>query len=121
MIFYKLVEVLISQMINYIFFVCPRGLRSLWLRCLWATRQTDTAEKQLSGAKQSFWQGGLQGTTLCRCPRMYDTLTLLNSVHNCTHPELLSAETQIKLEEEQKNPQEAHEDRPAMEGDGVRK
>jgi len=51
MIFYKLVEVLIGQVINYIFLICPGNLRSLWLRCLRATRQTDTAEKQLVGAE----------------------------------------------------------------------
>ena len=99
MIFYKPVEVLISQVINYVFFVRPGSLRSLRLRCLWATRQTDTAEQELSGAKQSFWQVRLQAVTWCRCLYMYDMLTLPNSFHNCTHPELISTETQIKLEE----------------------
>lgn len=52
---------------------------------------------------------------------MSDTPTLLNSFHNFTSPELTGTETQINLDEEQKNLQEAPEDRSAMEGDGARR
>lgn len=92
MIFYKLVEVLIGQVINYIFLICPGNLRSLWLRCLWATRQTDKAEKQLVDAERNFSKSDCKELPLCKWSQRSDTVTLLSSFHNCSHSDRTEGE-----------------------------
>lgn len=121
MIFYKLVEVLIGQVINYIFLICPGNLRSLWLRCLWATRQTDTAEKQLVDAERNFSKSDCKELPLCKWSQRSDTVTLLSSFHNCSHSEVINAKTQTELKERGKTPQASHKDRSKMEGDRTKR